>query len=394
MRTPLRDCPPRSPGRETPERAPDSRLDPSGGDIPADPDIVAAFRLRGEPNRGSGDRAGAGRLDGGLRRGCSVVICTYERASSLMRCLDSLRKQTLRPDQVLIVDASQDARTEAAVRGDERLGDIASGVSYFRVSGRFRGLTRQRNFALERAAYDLVAFFDDDTVLDPSCLAEMERIHRLLADRVAGAGAMISNASPKPDLAWRLRRGLRVVPDLRPGSYTRSGFSLPWSFLGSRGGLAEGDWLPGCAMMWRTDFAREVGFHEGFAGYAHGEDLDFSLRMRRRGRLVMVCGARVEHLLESSGRPDDFKLGYMAIFNKYEIHRRGLPERGPRDVAWFIYAWTIDTLMLARHFFFPRRWVPTVKQVAGRGKAALDLMRGRQETSANRGHERRSGVRV
>jgi hypothetical protein len=67
----------------------------------------------------------------------------------------------------------------------------------------------------------------------------------------------------------------------------------------------------------------------------------------------------------------------MAIRNRYEIHRRGLPDRTARDVVWFAYAWTLDTLMLARHAAHPDRWGATLRQVSGRARAAFELMRGR-----------------
>jgi GT2 family glycosyltransferase len=152
--------------------------------------------------------------------------------------------------------------------------------------------------------------------------------------------------------------------------------SIPW-FAGCVEALAEGDWLPGCAMMWKTAPARDLGFHEGFAGYAQGEDLDFSLRARRRGTLVMAGRARLQHLHETSGRPDHFRLGYMAIYNRYQIHRRGLSDRSWRDVVWFVYAWTLDTLMLCRNLLFPKRWAPTFRHLAGRLVAVADLSRGR-----------------
>lgn len=337
---------------------------------------ILSFLETGPKARASAG-AGAGPAPGeGLAPGYSVVVCTYLRPQSLARCLESVKQQGRRPDEILIVDASPNAETEELLRRDGRFFEVAPRLQYYRVAEAKRGLTRQRNFALRRVAYDLVAFLDDDVVLEPSCLAEMERVHRVLGDRVVGVGAMIANDVREPSLLWRVRRGLRIVGDLKPGTYARSGMSIPW-FTGRVQGLAEGDWLPGCAMMWKTAPARDVGFNEGFAGYAQGEDLEFSLRARRYGALVLASGARLQHLHEASGRPDHFKVGYMTIYNRYQIHRRGVPERGRRDVAWFVYAWTLDSLMLFRNVLFPKRWVPTIRHLAGRLAAVADLSRGR-----------------
>jgi GT2 family glycosyltransferase len=120
-------------------------------------------------------------------------------------------------------------------------------------------------------------------------------------------------------------------------------------------------------------------------GYAQGEDLDFSLRARRLGRLIMLPQARIEHHHQPAGRPDAFRLGYMELRNRFEIHRRAIADRTFRDVAWFVYAWTIDTLLLTRHVFIRGRAVAALQQIAGRIAAAarLCLEHGRLEVSAH-----------
>jgi GT2 family glycosyltransferase len=336
-----------------------------------DPDVVAAFGTGRDPVSCVAPAA-----ETALATGCSVVLCTFARSDAVRRFLESLRRQERRPDELIVVDASRDALTEPVVRDLAASEDAPRHVAYYRVSGRHRGLTRQRNFALARVGFDLVAFFDDDTVLDPACLGELERALRE-GGQIVGAGGAIEEPGRGQEKLWRLRRALGIVGDLTPGRYSRSGMSIPWSLLPPGGGLVEGDWLPGCAMIWRTGPARAEGFHDGFAGYGQGEDLDFSLRMRRRGRLVLVGSAHLQHLQEPEGRPDAFRLGYMAIRNRYEIHRRGLLDRTTRDVVWFAYAWTADTLMLARHFLHPGRWGATLRQIGGRIRAAIELSRGR-----------------
>lgn len=310
-----------------------------------------------------------------LRCGTTVAVCTYRRAASLGRFLESLGRQDFEADALLIIDASPDAETEQLVCSRMACEALAEQVTYVRVTGALRGLTRQRNLALQLAATDLIAFFDDDILLEPGCLQELEAAHRRFGREVVGVGAWIlDEAGPSSHRLWRIRRLLGIVGSLQPGRYCRSGMSLPWSLIEPPDGVVDGDWLPGGCVMWRTDAARSVQFHEAFCGYAQGEDLDFSLRVRKHGRLVMHGAARVRHEHELSGRPNHYKLGYMAIYNRYHIHRRGLPDRRRRDAAWFIYAWSADTLLLARHLLFPRRWWPTLQQIGGRMTAACHLV--------------------
>lgn len=316
-----------------------------------------------------------------LQTGVSVVICTYKRAASLGRLLHSLAGQTRKPDQLIVVDASPDAATEQVVREHSRTNALAGEVRYFRVAGPLKGLTRQRNFGLRWVETDLMVFFDDDVVLAQDCLGEMERVHREGGGAVAGVGAYVENGYSPPTLLWRVRRWLGIVPDLTPGRYHRSGMSVPWSFLPPTMEAVEGEWLIGCSMMWPTAAAREVGFCSHFDGYAQAEDLDFSLRMRRKGKLLMVGSARLQHFHEASGRPDFFKLGYMAIYNRYVLHEAGLENRTWRDVAWFTYSWGIDTVMLARRLFRPTWTWKTLQEYAGRTKAVVDLLRRRRRAA-------------
>ena len=313
-----------------------------------------------------------------LTSGSTVIICTYMRAESLNRFLDSLLLQTRLPDSLIIVDASADASTEQVVkhRATDTDAQTIRQILYFRVSGPLKGLTRQRNYGLRWAQTDNVIFFDDDIVLRPDCLEKMEQAYRSDAEHLVGIGALIENAAQgrAEVLMWRIYLWSRMVTNLRPGRYFRSGIVTLWGDLPHSEEVMQVDWLPGCVTLWNTAIARAVGYNEGFAGYGLGEDLDFSLRASRRGKLAIACGARVLHFHASGGRPNYFNMGYMEIYNRYQIHRRNLMDRTWRDVVWFAYAWSLDTLLLTRHLLLRQRWRSTFAQVLGRGKAAFDLV--------------------
>jgi len=284
-----------------------------------------------------------------VERGLAVVICTYQRAASLSRYLDSMDSQK-RPAQLLIIDASLDDATERMIEARRDLNRLAECFSYVRVTGSLRGLTRQRNFGAARVRTDLIAFFDDDIVLLPGCLAELERVHREY-EGVVGVMGFVPNEYETPSLRWRLRVWLRAIPDMRPGRYHRAGISVPWDFQPPVDDVLEGEWIPGGVTMWKTEVVRKLRFNESFRGYSAGEDLEFSLRAAALGRLMFAGRAHLLHLHEGSGRPDPYRLGYMSIQNAYEIHRRCLKGRTRLDVLRFAYAaaidiavWTVGTL--------------------------------------------------
>ena len=341
--------------------------------VTGNPDIVSIFAGGGVDAVPDAPEVSPGRLIGGV----TVVVCTYMRRASMALFLDSLAAQTRTPHRLVVVDASPEDDTERMLRsrpGNERL---AGGLLYCRVKGNLKGLTRQRNFGVRFVATDLIVFFDDDVILRPSCLAEMEKPFREGGGEIVGVGGFTEGIYQPPDRLWRTRCKLGIVANLRPGSYQRSGMSVPWMFLPPTQGIVAADFLPGCGMMWKTTVLREVGFGEMFDGYAQGEDLDFSLRARRHGRLVIAGAAVFQHLFDVGGRPDQGKLGYMAIYNRFHIQRRGLDDRTWRDVAWFAYAWGLDTLMLLRNLPVPSRTRGIFLQIGGRIRATFDLLRGR-----------------
>lgn len=319
------------------------------------------------------------RPEGPRVTGPSIIVCTYQRANSLRRFLDSLAEQDSLPRKLVIVDASPRNESELVLRGFPSPHSLAECIQYFRVKGRYRGLTRQRNFGLNFVETDLVAFFDDDIFLTPGCLTELERVYREHERETVGVGLVAGPDETEghfrnPSLLWRVRRWLQIVPDLHPGTYHRCGMSIPWNFQPPIRGVMEGDYLSGYAMMWKTELARQLRFNEDFSGYSQAEDLDFSIRMRRHGKILIAGKARAAHLEDPHGRPNYFQKGYMEVYNRFAIHRRGLENRSIGDIVWFAYAWGMDSLLLARDLARPGMIAPVFKRWGGRAKAAIDLL--------------------
>jgi GT2 family glycosyltransferase len=316
-----------------------------------------------------------------LPRGTAVALCTYKRPASVTRFLDSLAAQGPPPDQLIIVDASPDATTESAVLARADIDQLAGSVLYVRVCGARRGLTRQRNLALQWITTDLVAFFDDDIVLLDGCLAELARLHRERPERIVGTAARLRNQAMKPTPLARLTRLVGMVSTLQPGSYCRSGVAIPWEFATAEAEFIEGQWLYATATMWKTAVARRVGFFDGFHGYALGEDVDFSLRAARWGVIGVATRAAVLHLHDPDSRPQPFVLGRMEIVNRFLIQERGLDDRTHADMLWFAYAWLLDTVLLVRDIRFRGRMRFTMSRILGRTRGAWDLVRGAGQPS-------------
>ncbi len=352
------------------------RFDP--GELPAD--VVSCIYCGPEQDTASSETES-------LTRGVTIAVCTFKRADSVERLMNSLAAHDRQPELLLLVDASPDDETEKLVDQYDKLDQLAQRVYYYRVAGEYKTLTCSRNFALDKVTTDLVVFFDDDVEFLPNCLAQMEQPHREFGDQVMGVGALIENEKKSPDILYRTRKWLRIIPNLNPGSYPRSGISVPWNFLSADSQeLVEGDWLRGCAMMWKTAAARETRFNEAFGGHSNSEDLDFSLRAAAHGRLYVNGKARVMHFPNTSGRPNAFMMGYMGMRNAYHIHRHCLVDRKLRDAAWFFYAWGLDSAIRAAALVKPGNRLMRLTFIQGRSVFLWQLFTGNSKARLDRNH--------
>ena len=89
----------------------------------------------------------------------SVVVCTRDRADDLRNCLNAIKRQVVTPHEVIVVDnASSSDQTRLLVQTD------FPSVRY--VHEPRPGLDWARNRAIAEASGDVVAFTDDDVLVD------------------------------------------------------------------------------------------------------------------------------------------------------------------------------------------------------------------------------------
>ncbi|WP_225173978.1 glycosyltransferase [Bradyrhizobium sp. IC4060] len=211
-------------------------------------------------------------------RSVTVVIPTFNGGSGLEPTIASLRQQTLRPAEIIVVD---DGSTDATRRLAERaraLGLIDAVICHGTRCGRSAAINAGARFA----SGDLLMTVDADTVFEPTAVARLADAFR--DPRVAGASCNIA-ISNEHDSLWT---GLQSVEYLMSISAGRS-------VLDVAGAIAC---LSGACSMYRRDtFLRHGGLDVG-----PGEDLEYSLRLRRLGhRIRFVPDAWAETAGPASG---------------------------------------------------------------------------------------------
>jgi GT2 family glycosyltransferase len=91
-----------------------------------------------------------------------------DRADQLGRCLASLYENTVRPDEVIVVDGSKGPETRAVV---EAMVAAQPGLRY--IKQETKGLSSARNIGMQAANTDYILTTDDDCLAHPEWVANM-----------------------------------------------------------------------------------------------------------------------------------------------------------------------------------------------------------------------------
>ncbi|MBU0604872.1 MAG: glycosyltransferase [Candidatus Omnitrophica bacterium] len=279
-----------------------------------------------------------------------IIIPTKDRPDDLIRALKSISEQDYHPDRVVVVDGG------AAPIKD--LIDNFRGfkVEYLRIFP--PSLTVQRNAGIRHLIKDvtLIAFFDDDIILEEGCLRNMMKFWEGALAEVGGASFnLVSEIYKAPTFFERFF----FVNTNKPNKILRSGFQGKVSFVNE---TLPADWLAGCAMVYRREVFSEFFFDEWFSGYSRYEDVDFSYRVSKKYKMYVVSGAKVLHLNKLEDPDFSFTLGKMEFVNRLYFVRKN-PELSLPLCYWALFGILMNNIV--------RGFMGMDKRYLNRAKGAL-----------------------
>jgi glycosyltransferase involved in cell wall biosynthesis len=236
----------------------------------------------------------------------AVGIPTSGRPEILSCAIDCIGGQTRAPDRVVVCAARP---SDLAGLTLPTAGSIISAPS--------RGLTPQRNVILDHCEdVDVIAFFDDDFLPHAGYLAAIERAFAAHPDVVMITGRVVADGIIGPGLSLESARRILDRPDIAPAPIEAA---LPAPTLVD---VYNGY---GCNMAVRVSAiaAGPLRFDESLPLYGWLEDVDFSRRLARRGRIAMCPLALGVHLGTKSARLSGVRLGYSQVANPLYLARKG-----------------------------------------------------------------------
>jgi glycosyltransferase involved in cell wall biosynthesis len=305
----------------------------------------------------------------------SVVVPTMNRPKDLEALFASLVRQKRLPDEVIVVDQSTNNLSKIVV-SDFKTRYAELPVAFRHVEQEEKSLVKARNAGLALASGDVVSFVDDDAVLFEDYYERV--LERFATDPSVGAISGNTIVKQKPaGWKWGLRRALMRAFLLSrfDGRMTASGFGYPIYEREIDRDVAV-EFLPGCNMNFRRECLAGERFDEWFTGYSFREDCEFSYRISRKTRTVMIPDAKLYHNYATGNRLDLAALKRMEIRNYRYIFRKH-KRRGPLSESLFAYSLlglvAIDLFELVAGFK-PEKYV---KFKAGAGATAGWLLRRR-----------------
>jgi GT2 family glycosyltransferase len=212
----------------------------------------------------------------------TVIVTTYskERANHLLDCLQSIRKQTLEPKEILLVLDNPELKSFYASKLPQEVKVLTSVDSW--------GSSFARNTGIREARGEVVAFIDDDATADKDWLKNLAENYA--SSEVVGVTGFVAPV-------WQNGQRPYWFPE-----------ELDWVIGCSHKGLPpEKSFVRnpiGCNMSFRKEIIDKVGYFEGRFGaqpsrlLMRSEEAELSLRILRAnpdGRIIYDPSAIVYH---------------------------------------------------------------------------------------------------
>jgi GT2 family glycosyltransferase len=216
----------------------------------------------------------------------SVVIVAYNSGAALLRCLDSLERDELDREVIVVNNGDEGPEIEdAAAR--QRVEVLRPGTNL--------GFAAGGNLGARHARGDVLLFLNPDTVVEPGAVAELAR------------------TAAQPDVGAAMAR-LLLLSD--PEKLNSRGAAIHIAGLGWSSGLGEQaslvkesreiTYANGSVLAMRRELFEELG---GFTEelFLYHEDLELGWRVRMRGeRIVLNPAADVMHDYEHERNPEKY----------------------------------------------------------------------------------------
>ncbi len=281
----------------------------------------------------------------------TIGIITHNRADIISKCLDGIKNQTTKPENIIVVDTSDNDSTRNVIK------KFRLPIKYFHLKKRIRQ-PAARNLILNNTKTEILAFLDDDTVPKMEWLENIIRGYGFDHNIVAVAGPSVnSDINLRPIVAYK---------------YTNEKQNFVNSFGDVRFNCA---WVPtrptecsvmiGANMSFLTKELKSVGgFYDFYReGYGFREENFPQMKLIRKGKKFMYMPkAFVWHIKTREGGADKNYEHFYLCGKYHKIFADRFFPRWKSRLSWFFWSvsppclWLCILLAIYRWDFSILRW--------------------------------------
>lgn len=252
------------------------------------------------------------------KSGIALIIPTRNRPDLLSRLLVNLEELTVKPDVVIIVDSSD----------SENFRELRSEIIRIRqIMTEYKSAAVQRNIGLDylrnhNIAKNLhfISFLDDDVLVPIEYFELVLKDFAQIKDCVGISGIAKTTEYTRTRIkrSW-LTDWIGITGN--PGILTDAAVNISPIGLKEK---AEVDWLIGCS-TWKIETLENLRFESDFFGHSVFEDVIFSTRAGKLGKLVCDPSIVLRHDLAIEGRPLAMEHYANWVINRFRIFSFNVP---------------------------------------------------------------------
>jgi len=271
----------------------------------------------------------------------TVIIPTRNRKIILKKLVNNLLLNFKQINQIIIVDSSDKTEIKAKYLTNKK-------IVY--VHSKIKSAAIQRNIGLSfvQPNRKYVAFLDDDVIPPSNYFTDL--ITLLKSKKAAGVSGVAQNSnihkSKKTTKVFEAYRKFFFLDSNKEGVVLNSGVNIPIKNISKENPIMESSWLIGCA-LWDYQKINCIQFDNRFYGQSLGEDVLFSLKASKHGKLFVKRNLVLKHLESPIGRPSYLKHHRMWVRNRFYISEEILGNKMKFSYHWCNFGKFLSILMFA-----------------------------------------------
>ena len=273
-----------------------------------------------------------------------IVIPTYQRGSLLLETITYLQKQSVQPQQLIIVDQTKYAENDPIA---EKLNGLHKSniIRWLRLEQ--ASIPNAMNQGLLASSADYVLFLDDDIIPVDDLIKH--HLKQIQSTKVVATVGQILQPNQKPMAQTKARYGQGFTADL----------NFPFNASEMR---SIRNCMAGNLVVDRKSAIDCGGFDTNFVGVAYRFETEFCRRLLKSNgkRCVFVPNARIHHLKAASGGTRSKVANFLT--SAKPDHSVGEYYFVLRDAEGFNKVWYISkrffSAVIARYYLSHPWWIP------------------------------------